>query len=402
MNHDQAIDWLYGTQLFGIKLGLDPVRRLLGEMGIPVERTFGREIVHVAGTNGKGSVCAMIESVTRLAGRRTAMFTSPHLIEFRERVRVDGEMISESDVARLLTDIRERIHDWDPHPTFFEITLAMAAKYFAESEADLWILETGMGGRLDATNAFESDVAVLTPIALDHQQWLGETLGEIAGEKAGIIGEGEPVFSSAQPEEAMQSILAVAPEVYVIDGETPADWSMSLKGPHQRKNAALAGTVAHAVIGEHCDDELLRVGIEQARWPGRFEILDDGNLILDGAHNPAAARVLVETWREEFGEERATVVLGAVGTKDVDGLLDELRKIADRFIFVPIKSQRGMSPDELVVQLRERRPATTAASLSAALEQGKSGKILIAGSLFLVGEALALRRGAKSVRDTEQ
>jgi len=402
MNHDQAIDWLYGTQLFGIKLGLDPVRRLLTELGVPLERTLGREIVHVAGTNGKGSVCAMIESITRLAGRRTAIFTSPHLVEFRERARVDGEMISEADVARLLTDIRVRVADWDPHPTFFEITLAMAAKYFVECEADLWILETGMGGRLDATNVFESDIAVLTPIALDHQQWLGGTLAEIAAEKAGIIGEGEPVFSSAQPEEAMQAILAVAPEVYVVDGEIPADWSMNLKGPHQRKNAALAGTVAHAVIGEFCDDELLRVGIGRAQWPGRFEELEDGDLILDGAHNPAAARVLVETWREEFGDQRATVILGAVGTKDVDGLLDELAKIADCFIFVPIKSQRGMSPDELAVLLRGRRPATTAASLSAALEQVVAGKTLVAGSLFLVGETLALRKGARAVRDTEQ
>ena len=402
MNHDQAIDWLYGTQLFGIKLGLDPVRRLLGEMGVPVERTFGREIVHVAGTNGKGSVCAMIESITRLAGRRTAMFTSPHLVAFRERVRVDGEMISESDIARLLSEIRERVSDWDPHPTFFEITLAMAARYFVEREADLWILETGMGGRLDATNVFESDVAVLTPVALDHQQWLGDTLAGIAAEKAGIIGEGEPVFSSAQPEEAMQSILAVAPEVYVIDGEIPADWSMGLKGPHQRKNAALAGTVAHAVIGEFCDDELLRVGIEQARWPGRFEILDEGGLILDGAHNPAAARVLVATWREQFGEQNATIILGAVGTKDVDGLLEVLSNIAERFIFVPIKSQRGMSADELVVQLRDRRPATTAASLSDALKHDNSGKTLVAGSLFLVGEALALKKGAATIRETEQ
>lgn len=402
MNHDQAIDWLYGTQLFGIKLGLDPVCRLLGELGVAAERSLGREIVHVAGTNGKGSVCAMIESVTRLAGRRTAMFTSPHLVEFRERVRVDGEMISERDVARLLSEIRERVAEWDPHPTFFEITLAMAAKYFTEREADLWILETGMGGRLDATNVFETDVAVLTPIALDHQQWLGETLAEIAAEKAGIVDKGEPVFSSAQPEVAMQAILAVAPEVYVIDGAIPADWTIGLKGPHQRKNAALAGTVAHAVIGEFCDDELLRVGLEQARWPGRFEILDAGNLILDGAHNPAAARMLVETWREEFGEERATIILGAIGTKDVDGLLDELSKIADRFIFVAIKSQRGMPADELVVQLRERRPATTAASLGDALQRVGSGKTLVAGSLFLVGEALALRKGVASVRDTEQ
>ena len=405
MTHDEAIDWLYGTQLFGIKLGLGAVRRLVDALDVPTDRIEGRTIVHVAGTNGKGSVCAMIESIARHAGRRTALFTSPHLVEFRERARVDGEMISEADVARLLSEIRELVADWDPHPTFFEITLAMAARYFTEKRAYLWVLETGMGGRLDATNVFESDIAVLTPIALDHQQWLGDTLGKIAAEKAGIIKPEARVFSSPQAEEAMDSILAVGEKVEVVEGEIPTDWSIGLAGPHQRQNAALAVAVARSVV-EECDEVTTREALVQVSWPGRFQRLDDDRLILDGAHNPDAASVLVATWREVFGEaERATVILGAVGTKDIDGLFDELCKIAERFIFVPIKSKRGLSADELVERLDDRKPASTAESLGEALQQDAAvdgEKTLIVGSLFLVGEALALRRDAEPFRETEQ
>jgi dihydrofolate synthase/folylpolyglutamate synthase len=405
MTHDEAIDWLYGTQLFGIKLGLDAVHRLLDELEVPTGRIGGRTIVHVAGTNGKGSVCAMIESIARHSGQRTALFTSPHLVEFRERVRVDGEKIPAAEVARLLREIRELVADWDPHPTFFEITLAMAAKYFAESKADFWVLETGMGGRLDATNVFESDVAVLTPIALDHQQWLGDTLGEIAAEKAGIIKPGARVFSSPQADQAMASILAVRGEVDVVEDKIPADWSLGLCGPHQRQNAALAVAVAQSLI-EECDETAIRDALAKVSWPGRFQRLDDDQLILDGAHNPGAAKVLVAVWREVFGEaEKAVIILGATGTKDVDGLLDELCKIAARFIFVPIKSQRGLSPDDLMGRLGDRCPAAMAESLSDAMQgsqRSANAKTLVCGSLFLVGEALALRKGASKVRESEQ
>lgn len=405
MTHDEAIDWLYGTQLFGIKLGLDAVSRLLAELDVPTERIETRSIVHIAGTNGKGSVAAMIESIARVAGRRSAMFSSPHLVEFRERARVNGEMIPEREVARLLSDIRERVADWEIHPTFFEITLAMAARHFTECHADFWVLETGMGGRLDASNVFQSDVAVLTPIALDHQQWLGETLAEIAAEKAGIIKAGAQVFSSPQADEAMASILAVGAEVDVVGGEVPADWKLGLVGRHQRQNAALAIAAAQAVVGD-CDEESLRKALAQVKWPGRFQRLDADRLILDGAHNPNAAKVLVATWREVFGEnEKATIILGAVGTKDIDGLLDELCLIAERFVFVPIKSQRGLAPDELVERLGDRKPASSADSVAAAMEEGAeagNAKMLVAGSLFLVGEVLALRAGAGEVRKTEQ
>src|SRR5205085_12097357 len=169
-------------------------------------------VIHVAGTNGKGSVCAMIDSICRARGYRTGLFTSPHLVTFRERIRVSGEMIFEEAVASGLTTIRDLIANWDPHPTFFEVTTALALKHFSEAKIDVAILETGIGGRLDATNAIQSDVSVITPIDFDHEQWLGNTLAEIASEKAGIIKRGVPVVASPQRPEAEKVIRARAAE----------------------------------------------------------------------------------------------------------------------------------------------------------------------------------------------
>ena len=166
MNYSESLDWLYSTQNFGIKLGLDGPKKLLRQfLAYPKSST---KVVHAAGTNGKGSTCAMIDSLARSAGMRSGLFTSPHLIEFRERIRVNGEMISEQAVAESLTELREMVADWDHHPTFFEITLVVAMRYFKQCECELIVLETGMGGRLDATTAVPADVCVITPIALDH------------------------------------------------------------------------------------------------------------------------------------------------------------------------------------------------------------------------------------------
>src|SRR5262249_7692396 len=221
LNYKQVLAWLYGLQRFGIKLGLENTRRLLGECcsGVCVKRPavaaasdFTPEVIHVAGTNGKGSVCAMIDSICRAQGYRTGLFISPHLVTFRERIRVNGEMISEDAVADGLTMIRDLIADWDPHPTVFEVTTALALKHFGHTKIEIAILETGLGGRLDATNAVQSNVSVITPIALDHEKWLGHTLPEIAGEKAGIIKPGVPVICAPQQPEAEEIIRARAAE----------------------------------------------------------------------------------------------------------------------------------------------------------------------------------------------
>ena len=279
LSYKQALAWLYGLQRFGIKLGLDNIRRLLDELsrsggfqaavgdlppsqryGVPREIALPWKVIHVAGTNGKGSVCAMIDSICRAQGYRTGLFISPHLITFRERIRVNGNMISENAVADGLTMIRDLVADWDPHPTFFEVTTALALKHFADPlergvkpdsvplstdrhELDVVILETGLGGRLDATNAVQSDVSVITPIALDHEEWLGHTLAEIAGEKAGIIKPRVPVISAPQQSEAEEVIRGRAAEcgsIVQFVTETYHRSPVALRGEYQKQNAAVA------------------------------------------------------------------------------------------------------------------------------------------------------------------
>jgi dihydrofolate synthase/folylpolyglutamate synthase len=205
----EALDWLYGTQRFGIKLGLENVERLLRELKVPGSN---QRIIHVAGTNGKGSVCAMIDSICRVGGYRTGLFTSPHLVTYRERIRVNGQMIGTDEVASGLTTIRDLIKSWDPHPTFFEITTALALVHFKDAACDLLVMETGLGGRLDATNALTPVVSVVTPIGFDHEKWLGHTLEAIAGEKAGIIKAQVPVVSAPQEPAAENVIRARAAE----------------------------------------------------------------------------------------------------------------------------------------------------------------------------------------------
>src|SRR5262249_35887725 len=211
LTYKQGLAWLYGLQRFGIKLGLETIRRLLDQCcsGVCVKRpalaaanASTPKILHVAGTNGKGSVCAMIDAICRAQGYRTGMFTSPHLVTFRERIRVNGEMISEHAVAEGLTTIRDLIAKWDPHPTFFEGVTALAIKHFSDTKVEIIIMETGLGGRLDATNAIQSNVSVITQIDFDHEKWLGKTIPEIAAEKAGIIKPGVPVVSVSQRTEA--------------------------------------------------------------------------------------------------------------------------------------------------------------------------------------------------------
>src|SRR4029434_7354913 len=186
INYREALAWLYSLQRFGIKLGLDNIERLLDEHDLAITRlspqTFGK-VFHVAGTNGIGSVCAMIDSICRAQGYRTGLFTSPHLVTFRERIRVNGDPISEDAVANGLTIIRDLVANWDPHPTFFEVVTALALKLFSDTEVEIVILETGLGGRLDATNAIQSDVSVITPIDFDHEEWLGQSLGVNADRK---------------------------------------------------------------------------------------------------------------------------------------------------------------------------------------------------------------------------
>ena len=272
MNYQEAINWLYSTQTFGVKLGLEQPTRLLREyLAFPPAST---KVIHVAGTNGKGSVCALAESVARTAGYRTGLFTSPHLVSYTERIRVSGVEIDDDTTATHLTAIRELVSSWENHPTFFEITLAVAMRHFRDRGCEIIILETGMGGRLDATSAVPSDVAVITPIALDHQQWLGDTLAEIAGEKAAIVRRGKHAFSAAQAPEARKVIAETANQTQAIlefIEEPLQGYTLGLHGTHQQENAALALSAVHA-CGVDLNFETVKHGLSHAKHAGRFEV----------------------------------------------------------------------------------------------------------------------------------
>ncbi|HEX8312918.1 MAG TPA: folylpolyglutamate synthase/dihydrofolate synthase family protein [Chthoniobacteraceae bacterium] len=395
MNYEEALQWLYGTQLHGIRLGLESIRRLTEALEISVDGRSGPKFLHVAGTNGKGSTCAMLDSLCRAAGLRTGLFTSPHLITFRERIQVDGDLISEAEVADGLTSIREAVADWEHSPTFFEITTALALGYFQYKQVEVAVLETGMGGRLDATNIVTPAVSIVTEIDLDHQQWLGSTLAEIAAEKAGIAKAGVPFITVPQQREArlVLSHLAVERDAPFCQVATPLnDVDLGLAGSHQEWNAALA---VHALelAGIAISGDTIVAGLRNVNWPGRFQRWSD-QIILDGAHNPAASARLVETWREIFGPEQATIVLAVMRDKNVRGVCEALRPLAVRVITVEVGNDRSCTAQELAETFAEVAPGaeiSAAAALDTALTAAQQfhEKVLITGSLFLVGEVLA-------------
>ncbi len=393
MNYDESVAWLYSTQMHGIKLGLEVVHRLIDASGL---RLDGPKFLHVAGTNGKGSVCAMLDAICRAAGRRTGLFTSPHLVTFRERIRVDGEMISEEEVARRVSELRALTEGWSPEPTFFELVTVLALGHFQRAGCEVVVLETGMGGRLDATNVVTPAVSVITPIALDHQQWLGATLTEIAGEKAGIFKAEVPAISAPQAAEAAEALRRQARETgtLVLDF-VPEPWSgsvVNLAGSHQLWNAALAvRALALAALGIHA--EAIERGLREVQWPGRFQRCGE-RLVLDGAHNPAAAVRLAETWREVFGSEQATLVLGVLADKDLPAIVAALLPLAARVIAVPVRSPRSAPAEEVravVGGLAPELPCAAAGDVASALAAAGAApeRVLLCGSLFLVGEALA-------------
>ncbi|MEN8864585.1 MAG: folylpolyglutamate synthase/dihydrofolate synthase family protein [Akkermansiaceae bacterium] len=385
VNYKEALDWLYSTQTFGIKLGLEGPTRLLREfLAFPSHRT---KVIHVAGTNGKGSTCAMIDALGQGLALRSGLFTSPHLIDYRERIRVSGLEITEEKTARLLTDLRELVADWEHHPTFFELTLALGMRHFRDSNCDLIVLETGMGGRLDATTAIPADVCVLTPISLDHTKWLGSTLDEIAREKAAIAIKAKPIISSPQDPEAEKAIRQVtnqtqAPLTFV---KAPLlGYSLSLSGEHQKQNAALA-CEAIVAAGLHLSFDVVQHSLQHVQWPGRFERIGD-SLILDAAHNPHAAQALIETWKTEFPDKKASIIFGSVEDKATDEVLTKLSVIAEEFHFVPINSQRGLPPECHKVEVK----SVVHQDLPSALKATADRTTLLTGSLFLIGEAKAL------------
>jgi dihydrofolate synthase / folylpolyglutamate synthase len=320
-------------------------------------------------------------------------------VTYRERIQVDGEMIAEERVAEGLTTIRNLVRDWEPHPTFFEITTALGLIHFKECNCEVIALETGLGGRLDATNAVEPVVTVITPIGYDHQTWLGSSLEEIAGEKAGIIKARIPVVSAVQEPAAEKVLRARATEceasIEIVSeayGRTP----FALAGAHQKQNASLA-IAALRTGGIAIEEQAIARGLADVHWPARFQRWDE-RIIIDGAHNPSGSRVLAETWREQFGDERATIILAVLSDKDHRGICEALAPISAYVVLPKISGQRATDPQILAQVFSTIAPTlqhSIATSIAEAFELARvrPNPILLTGSLHFAGEALATLGG---------
>jgi dihydrofolate synthase/folylpolyglutamate synthase len=434
VTYSEAIQFLYALRLFGAKFGLENTFQLAALAGNPQDRF---RFIHVAGTNGKGSTCAMLESIYRAAGLRVGLFTSPHLVSFRERIQVNRQLISEADVVRLVEELQPLLKQFsaDHHPTFFEVVTVMALRFFAEQKCDLVIWETGLGGRLDATNIVKPLASIITNIAFDHEQWLGDSLEKIATEKAGIIKPGVPVITAANEPEALAVIEKTAREKHALlinvgqasslspseeinksrTGKIPV---LPLPGEHQKLNAALAlATVETLQSKIPASAAAVRTGLETVNWPGRMQLVilpNDRRILLDGAHNVAGAKVLRETlssWSSSFSLsggtlkrelQRAelalgapiTLILGVLQDKNWPHICEILAPMAARIFTLPVASERTADARELAAACRAANPAAEIAagdSLRMALDQAASDRfVVVTGSLYLVGEALEL------------
>jgi dihydrofolate synthase / folylpolyglutamate synthase len=419
-----------GNEVSAMKLGLENIRTLLAAFGNPQNNYLK---VQVAGTNGKGSVCAFLDSICVHAGIKTGLYTSPHLVSITERIKIDGKDISEADFARHATSVRETVEnllakgELAYRPTFFEQVTAIALVTFAEAKVELAILETGLGGRLDATTAANAEIAAITQIDYDHQEYLGNTLAEIAAEKAAIIHAGLRVVVAEQKDEVMQVITTVcanfsetpklAREVaVVVNGgnttgrecvnfekqETPflpvgfppsyQNVCLGLLGRHQIENAKVAILLAETLQEDFTiTTENIIEGLENARHPGRLEFKD--GILFDGAHNVAGAKAL-RAYLDEFVSEPITMIFGSMKGKDIAEIANLLFPKAETLILTTPNNSRAMTASELrgsvPIELKRDRVILTDSveeALTRAEKVSNNSLILITGSLYLVGEA---------------
>lgn len=408
------IDFLYGLERHGIKPGLERVHSLLAALGNPQDSFRS---IHVAGTNGKGSVCSMAASILNEAGFKTGLYTSPHLVKFNERISISGKNISENELIKAAREVKAASEKAGVSGTitFFEFTTAMAFLHFRKKKVEFAVVETGMGGRLDATNLTIPAVSVITNIALDHTAWLGSTIKEIAGEKAGIIKPGVPVVTGAALS-ALSVIKAAAKKapspVYVMGRDFHAEGEcasfsysglsggltgvkLSLNGGHQVQNAALAIAAIEVLRaqGVNITGLAIRKGLNDARWPGRFEILSRRPLVvLDGAHNPNGAASLKNAL-SSLKKKRLMLVIGIMSDKDMDGILKELVPASDLVIATKPKGERSATLPALIqAASRYGKPVNSVKSVKDACKKALSlasptDCVCVSGSLFTVGEA---------------
>jgi dihydrofolate synthase/folylpolyglutamate synthase len=432
MNYQQAIDYINGyTDYEKIGMPHDPafydlrrVDELLSLLGDPQKKAGS---VHITGTNGKGSVAIMIAYALTAAGYPTGLYTSPHLHSWRERIKIDGELISEAELAQIVADLRPYVEEVNERATYgqlttFEFLTGMAFAYFGKRGVKFQVLEVGMGGKFDATSVITPLVAVITTIGLDHTDVLGNTIAEIAAEKCGIIKPGITVVISPQPPEAAEVIEKTCAErgakLLVVDKDV--SWQaldsdldgqrfrvegrrgeyelfLPILGEHQIVNAATA-IAALEVLAEKGFDipaEKVAEGFSKIEWPGRFQVLRrNPPVVVDGAHNIDAARSLKKTLKEYFDFEKAILVMGASDDKNIKGVIAELAPLFDRVIVTRSRHPRAMAPAPLAAEFaRHGLKAHIAEDVPSALSQalalaGEKDLVCLAGSLFIVGEAI--------------
>ena len=424
---DAKLTYLYSrTGGSVVKLGLETTQALLKAVGVDPQRL---PCLHVAGTNGKGSVSAMLESVLREAGLRTALYTSPHLIRFNERIRVLGQPIPDADLLRLLDEVERADEAQAAEPggrqgTFFELTTVVAFKWFLEQNVQVAVLETGMGGRLDSTNVVTPLLSILTEIGLEHRSFLGDTFEQVAAEKAGIVKPGRPVVVDRQRPPVWEVVEAAARAAAApilradertsvrrlaqdLDGQTLAvetgggAWApfrMPLLGDFQLANCALAITALEWLrdeLGWPLSADVVRAGLEKTRWPGRCQVVSrDPVFIVDVAHNPDAAQALATFLKRFRGERKVALICGMLADKDAEGFFRLLRPVVDACVLVPLDSERSMPMEKLLAAAKAAKLPAAEGTLGTAVRNAQNwarkndGIVVAAGSLYLASAVL--------------
>ncbi len=414
VSYQECLETMYRLRRFGIILGLDTIGKISEGLD-DAHRKY--KTVHVAGTNGKGSVSSALATILRLAGYKVGLYTSPHLVRFNERIQVNGEEISDKNVVRAYQAVRS-VHYGDREPTFFEFSTAMAFYEFAKQKVDWAVIETGMGGRMDATNIIMPEASVITNISLEHQSYLGKTIAQIAGEKAGIIKPETPVITGVKQKSAIEVIRQTAQEqsapVYRFredfrvrrqkDGSfdyfgIDHQWKnirTSLSGAYQTDNAALVMAACEALNqrGAKLSEDVIREGLLTNRWPGRLEVVQTSPyVILDGAHNLDAVKNLAKFLSSAFSRKKITLVIGILDDKPYKAMLGHLLPLCSKVIITQAKIDRALAPEKLydIVKAQVKKVSmipNVADAVQQAIDKAKADEVIvIAGSLYVVGEA---------------
>ena len=422
MNFQESVSFLDSLSTGGIRLGLENTRRILQYLGNPQEKVPS---VHVAGTNGKGSTCAFVQSILKASGYKTGLYTSPHFLDIRERFQINGKQISQKKFSDLVCVVRRATEMLKLPVTYFEFGTVMAFLYFAEEDVDWSVIEVGLGGRLDATNLCKSRISIITSIALDHEKYLGSDLSEIGFEKASIIRKNGTVVADIQTEAVAKVVRDIvidrranllqfgqdfnASRVFIGSRNQLMNYSddkhqlgklqVPLIGEHQIHNAGLAVSACFALKGEadKLTERSIRKGLESTQWPGRLEIVGDSPVILlDGAHNPESAKKMTVSLKEHFSFCKCIMIVAIMGDKAIEKITSILSETADQIILTGLQNSRAMDPKALrEIFEKYDKPIEIIEEISYAISlakkmAGPEDLICITGSLFTVAEAMRL------------